>query len=103
MKLNLNGSKKPASAPSAEASAPSAPFRGAATARAASAAPRNLRAETYGRSCAPPPPGSSYWEFLHWSSEGGMPLPDDTDLAISLWAGTPPRSEEADAAAPGMR
>ncbi|MNU40344.1 hypothetical protein D3C71_290570 [compost metagenome] len=104
MKLNLNGSKKPAASPSADT--PSAGGRAAprssAPARAASAPPRPKGPETYGRSCEPPPPGSSYWEFLHWASEGGMPLPEDTDIAISLWAGAPPASEE-ESSVPGMR
>lgn len=102
MKLNLNGSKKPAAAPGADAQKASAPSRASAPARGASAAPRAQQPETYGRSCDPPPPGSSYWEFLHWASEGGMPLPEDTDLAISLWAAAPPVSEES-ATMPGMR
>lgn len=101
MKISLNGSKKPAAAPGAAPAAASTPARGSAS-RSASPAPKVQGSETYGRSCAPPPPGSSYWEFLHWASEGGMPLPDDTDLAITLWAGAPAASEEADTA-PGMR
>ncbi len=104
MKLNLNGSKKPAVSPGADkpATGGGTAFRPSAPARTASAAPQSPRAETYGRSCAPPPPGSSYWEFLHWASEGGMPFPEDTDLAISMWMGIPPVSEET-SAAPGMR
>jgi hypothetical protein len=102
MKISLNGSKKPAAAPGAAPAAASTPARTSAPARSASPAPKAPGLETYGRSCAPPPPGSSYWEFLHWASEGGMPLTDDTDLAITLWAGAPAASEEA-GIAPGMR
>lgn len=103
MKLNLNGSKKPAAAPgSGPQNTGAAPPRASASARASSAAPQPQRPETYGRSCEPPPAESSYWEFLHWASEGGMPLPEDTDIAISLWAGASPASEE-EALVPGMR
>lgn len=49
--------------------------------------------ETYGRSAPPPPPGSSYWQFLHWASDGGMPFEEDADLAISMWMGQPPEPE----------
>lgn len=103
MKFNLNGSKRPPAAPGAHSETgeqrASAPTR--STARTP-AGPQRTRSETYGRSCEPPPPGSSYWEFLQWASEGGMPLPEDTDLAVSMWMGVPPGSDES-YSAPGPR
>lgn len=76
--------------------APSSP----SGARRQGAAPTRA-VETFGRSCAPPPQGSDYWEFLHWASEGCTPFQEDTDLAISLWMGLSPAADEP--STPGAR
>lgn len=50
--------------------------------------------ETYGRFHAPPPPGSSYWDFEFWATQGGAALPEDIDLAIKLWSAAAPDPED---------
>ena len=97
--VNLSKFRRAAPSPSDGASA--APSDRSSTARSAPSAARKPSVETYGRSCAPPPAGSSYWEFLYWASEGGMAFPEDTDLAISLWMGNPP--EDGGPSAPSPR
>ena len=96
----VNLSKFRRSAPSPSDGASAAPSDRSAPARSAPA-PRKPSVETYGRSCAPPPAGSSYWEFLHWASEGSMAFPEDTDLAIRLWMGSPP--EDSGPSSPSPR
>lgn len=43
----------------------------------------------HGRDRWPPPPGSSYSEFLQWATFGAVNSPSDEDmqLAIGLWSG----------------
>ena len=40
----------------------------------------------HGRPTPPPPPGSSWDDFVEWASEGAFdPWPDDVALAWKLW------------------
>jgi hypothetical protein len=94
MTISLNKSRKPSGGGSGDRPEGAAVRAPAPASRSPQPRQQKPEAETYGRSCAPPPPGSSYWEFLHWSTEGGMPFPEDVDLAISLWMGCPPTAEE---------
>lgn len=97
----VNLSKFRRAAPSPPDGASGAPQDRSPGGRSAPAATRKPSVETYGRSCAPPPAGSSYWEFLHWASEGSMAFPEDTDLAIRLWMGSLP--EDSGPSSPSPR
>jgi hypothetical protein len=107
MKLNLNSPRKTSSTGGASSNKPpegallSRP-RSASPSQPASSLAPDPRAGHYGRSCAPPAPGSTYWEFLHWASEGAMALDEDTDLAIRLWSGMT-STEENSSPSMGMR
>lgn len=49
----------------------------------------------YGRSCAPPPPGSGWMAFLEWASEGNIDhTPEDAALAMRFWLGNDLSGEE---------
>lgn len=96
--VKLNGSRRTPSRPDGVAS-PVPDDRPQASRPLSAQASKD--GETYGRSCPPPSPGSSYWEFIHWASEGCMPFPEDTDLAITLWMGCVPEQEES--SVPGLR
>lgn len=89
MKLNLNRKAGGVSGSSAPASSKAV----APASKGRSQPPQPSSMETYGRSQAPPPPGSSYWEFLYWASEGGTPFTEDTDLAVTLWMGVSEATE----------
>lgn len=45
-------------------------------------------ASWHGRASAPPPPGSSWDQYLDWASDCALePTPDDLNLAMRLWRG----------------
>jgi len=46
---------------------------------------RSIDSSWHGRPSPPPPPGSSYEEFLDWAAQGGIEWPGDAELATRLW------------------